>query len=168
MHFHSGLAIFHPSSSQFEANLASFHAFLTKKISMLGCRSCRHQKKLNISSSARCMNRQLEIIDVCSTPTLSFSANEPPNLNQMSLVLTPLWPKTQVCWLVDHGGTNKNSILVHQQGLWTLGWESAMHFHSSLTILHQSNPQFHTNVASFDVFLTKKISNLGRRSCRHQ
>ena len=99
-----------------------------------------------------------------STQTLPFSATKTLNLNQIWIVLTSLWPKTQVCLVVDHSGTNKKPILLHQQGLWTLSWESEMHFHSSLTIFYPSNPQFEANLASFDAFSPTKISML---SCRY-
>ena len=98
---------------------------------------------------------------MCFHSNLAVFANKTHNLKQNWLVSTALWPKPQVSGFADHDGTNKKSILVHQQGLWTLGWESEMHFHSSLTIFYLSNPQFAAKFASFETFLPEKINMLG-------
>ena len=71
---------------------------------------------------------------------------------------------TCVCVVVDHYYTISKSILVYQEGSWSLGWESQIQFHSNLTIYYQTSPYFGGNLTSFVAVLDQNTCVQGSRS----
>ena len=75
---------------------------------------------------------QAIVVDVNLRP---IPVEDAPILEHTLVFWWLLWPKTQLCMVVDYTGTNKKSLLLHQKGTRILGGQSKTEILSNITIL---------------------------------
>ena len=91
-------------------------------------------------------------------PTTTFSAKLTPCFGQKRAAPGLIWPKLHVSMAVDCCRSTPKSILVHEKGLQSLGWESCMVFLSKYTIYCQADPQIWSKMTNSGATLAQMKS----------
>ena len=152
----------------FEEKWTRFVAILTQQTGVCGFRPGTKYFKVNICWLERFMKPAMGIINKFPVQLSSFSTKTFLILEENTLVLWLLWPKTHVCIVVDWYYTSLNLILVQYQGSWSLGRESSMNFYSNLTIFCKASPHFWGKLTSSVAVLAQNTCAYGCRLVLYQ